>query len=221
MDERLNHLPCGYMSLNPDYIITSMNQTLLSLTGHDREDMLGQKLDRLLTAQSRVFFQIYFPPLISLNHRVEEMYLLLKTKGEDKLPVLLNAALYEQDGEVLIDCILLPLRRRLEYEKQIQEAEARANKAAQKVRALHHDIDAGQKTLAQLTSKIEALPLVTDEFIQSFQSIGLPVYVYSVYDQGGEPLNYGAIMDWNEHYFYVEGKAYSRKAYIFLVTKID
>lgn len=84
------------------------------------------------------FFQIYFLPLMKLNRGVEEMYLTFKTSSGEPLPVLLNASAVERDGEWVYDCMLMPMRRRMEYEQQIQQAESASNRAREELERIEN-----------------------------------------------------------------------------------
>jgi phosphoserine phosphatase RsbU/P len=156
MDERLNHAPCGYLSLTEDHNILAVNQTLLSLLGYDREALSGCRFESILTRSSRIFYQIYFFPLIRLNGKVEEMYLTLRAADGLNVPVLLNAVRREQNGVFFHECVLLALRRRLEYEEQIAKSEKAAEKAKKEVLRLQRELQDRQMELHELEAELHA-----------------------------------------------------------------
>ncbi|MCZ8537326.1 hypothetical protein M9R32_09055 [Paenisporosarcina quisquiliarum] len=64
MEEQLNLAPCGYLVMNQSFHVLEMNQTL--------QDMLGVEdspvhLHDILTTPSRIYFQTYFAPSITIH----------------------------------------------------------------------------------------------------------------------------------------------------------
>ncbi|CAM4197886.1 PAS domain-containing protein [Paenibacillus tarimensis] len=156
MDERLNSAPCGFVSLTESLNIAEVNTTLLALLGYREPTLLmGQPFNLMLTNPSRIFFNIYFTPLSTLNSRVDEMFLTLQSSTGDKLPVLLNAVRCEIDGDMRYECVLFPIRRQMEYEQQINKAENAAAKANYKLELLQASIVNKQQIAARLEAQIE------------------------------------------------------------------
>ena len=116
MDEQLNFLPCGYLVLTDDGLILEINETLLSLIGYSLDELYNQHVNSILTRSSQFFFQIYFFPMIKLQHKVEEMYITLKSKEEEDIPILLHAFRTERVGKFINDCVFTPMKQRYEYE---------------------------------------------------------------------------------------------------------
>lgn len=114
-------------------VIQDVNATLCRMLGYEKRGICGSSFESLLTRSSQIFFQIYFLPLMKLNRGVEEMYLTFKTSSGGTLSVLLNASAAERDGEWVYDCMLMPLRRRTEYEQQIQQAESASKHAREEL----------------------------------------------------------------------------------------
>jgi phosphoserine phosphatase RsbU/P len=129
MDEQLNYAPCGFITLTKEGIILSINKTLLQILNHSSSNLIGQHVQTIFTSSSRIFFQLYFIPLISVKHRIEEMFLTLASNNDDEIPVLINASLYEDKEQPVITCIIIPMHRRNEYEEQLLIAKKRAEDA--------------------------------------------------------------------------------------------
>lgn len=119
MDEQLNFLPCGYLVLTDDGLILEINETLLSLIGYSLDELYNQHVNSILTRSSQFFFQIYFFPMIKLQHKVEEMYITLKSKEEEDIPILLHASRTERVGKFINDCVFTPMKQRYEYENAL------------------------------------------------------------------------------------------------------
>ena len=157
MNDTLNRIPCGYLALFEDNKISAINQTLLDMLGYDRFVLSGASIDSILSNSSRIFFRIYFTPLILLNTKVNEMFLTLMTSMGEEIPVLLNAVRREIDGEIRHECVLFPIHRQMEYEQQITRAEAAANKTRRELQLLQAELDDKQRALSNLKEQIEAI----------------------------------------------------------------
>lgn len=119
MNEQLDHAPCGFVTLSKDGILLSINRTLIQLLKYGAEQLVGQHINVILTGSAQVFFQLYFLPLITVQHRVEEMYLSLANENGEEIPVLMNASLSQNPDDGVITCVIIPMRKRNEYENQL------------------------------------------------------------------------------------------------------
>ncbi|WP_052087878.1 PAS domain-containing protein [Paenibacillus wynnii] len=155
MNDTLNRIPCGYLSLMDDNKISAVNQTLLDLLGYDYVALRGLSIDSILSNSSRIFFRIYFTPLILLNTKVNEMFLTLMSSSGEEIPVLLNAVRREIDGSVHHECVVFPIHRQMEYEQQINRSETAANKARGQLQLLQSALQDKQRSLSILKAQIE------------------------------------------------------------------
>lgn len=152
MDERLDHAPCGYLSMDQNRTIRIVNATFCRLLEYEKQGIIGISFESLLTRSSQIFFQIYFLPLIKLNHHVDEMYLMMKTGSGGTLPVLLNAVIREREDEPVYDCVLFPMQRRKEYELQIEQAEKAYHKAKDELQRMEQELKNIRSELASLSN---------------------------------------------------------------------
>ncbi len=169
MDEQLNYAPCGYLSLADDGTIMTINETLLQLLGCDLFDVQGRHVDLILTVPSRLFYQLYFFPMISLHKKVEEMYLTLKSKSDQEIPVLINALRKNRSGVQVNDIIITQMHRRAEYEHQLLKAKKASEEAGRiksetiaELNQLQKDLKSKQKELQELNAQLQILA-ETDE----------------------------------------------------------
>jgi phosphoserine phosphatase RsbU/P len=143
MDEQLDHAPCGFLTLSEDGIILSINHTLLKILDYTQNPLRGQHINSILTVPARLFFQFYFFPLIKLEQKVEEMYIsLVSSKGEE-IPVLINALQKRGKETSVLECILIPMRKRNEYENELLLAKK--------------ETEAALKAKGQANAKLEAI----------------------------------------------------------------
>ncbi|MFL6256541.1 MAG: PAS domain-containing protein, partial [Pyrinomonadaceae bacterium] len=129
MDELLNNAPCGFLSLDDDGRVLAVNATLLNWLGYEERELSGRHFETLLPAGGRIFYQTHFFPLLKLHGRAEEVYLSLRTRAGDDVPVLANAARRERDGSAVNDCVLVPMRQRRRFEDELLAAKREAEEA--------------------------------------------------------------------------------------------
>ncbi|WP_407944542.1 PAS domain S-box protein [Paenibacillus xylanivorans] len=119
MDIQLDVAPCGYFSIADSGIIQSINQTLLTLLGYERNELLGRHIEATMSVTNKLFFHTYFYPYIQLYGHVDEMYFSFRTSDQQDVPVLLNGVRQTRNGESVIDCVVVVMRKRIEHEKDI------------------------------------------------------------------------------------------------------
>ncbi|WNS42390.1 sensor domain-containing diguanylate cyclase [Paenibacillus sp. MMS20-IR301] len=159
MDKRLEYAPCGYVAITHEGMITEMNQTFLDSMGYEREDLAGKHLESLMSKANRLVFHSYFYPNINLNGHVDELFLSLKDHNGQSIPYILNGRRYENEGIEIIDCVLVQMAKRMDYEqelrsakKQIEEAYWEKDQALAKLKQLHTEIEQKQSELLELNA---------------------------------------------------------------------
>lgn len=178
MDEQLNQAPCGFLTLTKDGIILSVNETLLRVLDYTSDELIDQHINSILTKSTRIFFHLYFMQLVTVQHRVEEMYLSLNAKNEEETPVLINAVLNEQQGQQVIACIIVPIRKRNEFENQLLIAKKVAEDAFKEKEKAHlqlevalQDLEANQKELLEINKQNQKYNLDTYRELQLAKKI--------------------------------------------------
>lgn len=138
--EILNDLPCGYISIDDSGMILASNQPLLDLLDFTREEIHLSHIDAILTEPSRLFYQLYFLPMIKVQGKVNEMYITLSTKSGKEVPVLLNAKRKMGSGSSLNDCIFISMYKRNEFEDEIIKAKKEAERANKELQLKHEEL---------------------------------------------------------------------------------
>lgn len=129
MDDLLNHAPCGFLSFTDDGKIALVNATLLKILGYESEDLQGQPVETIFSIASRIFHQTHFFPLLKMRGKADEIFLSLRTKSGDDVPVLINAIRQKRKRQTFNDCVFMSMQRRHEYEEQILFAKKTAEQA--------------------------------------------------------------------------------------------
>ena len=129
MDKLLNTAPCGFVSFIDDGSITWINATGLAILGNEAADVQGHHIHAILSLVSRFFFQTHVFPLIMLKGKADEIYLSLRSKAGEDVPVLLNAIRQKRNDQYVNDCVFMPIHQRNEYEDQVLKLKKVAEEA--------------------------------------------------------------------------------------------
>jgi diguanylate cyclase (GGDEF)-like protein/PAS domain S-box-containing protein len=159
MDERLEYAPCGYLSITHEGIIVDMNHTFLDLMGYTREALLHKHVESIMSKANQLVFHSYFYPNINLHGHVEELFLSLRDGAGQPVPHILNGRRFILDGAEVIDCVLVQMGKRIDYEqelrlakKQMEEAYLEKEEALAKLKQIHTEIEQKQAELLELNA---------------------------------------------------------------------
>jgi len=130
VDPLLDTAPCGFVSFTDDGRVRSVNATFLEMLGLSQAELLGQHIETVLSNGARISYQTLFFPLLRLEGRADEIFLLLRAKDGSDVGAIGNAVRRQRDGEWVTDCMFLRLRER----KKFEDALLRAKKAADEAR---------------------------------------------------------------------------------------
>lgn len=157
MDRRLREAPCGFISFDNNGYIIEVNETFLKLTGYKEEELVGNHIESLLTKANKMIFHSYFYPNINLHGHIEELFINFRNQDGESLPYLMNARVFEQDDLKRIDCILVQMKKRIDYElelrltkRQMEEAYVEKNKALEKLEEIYNQIEKKQLELMEI-----------------------------------------------------------------------
>ncbi|WP_413372846.1 diguanylate cyclase [Paenibacillus taichungensis] len=164
MDIQLDMAPCGYFSISDSGIIRTVNQTLLTMLGYERNELMGRHIESTMSVTNKLFFHTYFYPYIQLYGHVNEMYFTFRTSDQQDVPVLLNGIRQTRDGESVVDCVVVVMRKRIEHEKDImntktklQELYQATNEANQELERLHEEYKVKQQALIKVNDQLETM----------------------------------------------------------------
>lgn len=170
MPDSLDTVACGFIVLADDGTMVEVNQTLVDLLGYTKHELLGWHVEKILPPGARIFYQTYLFPLLKVQSAVEEMYLTLRTKGGDDVPVLLNGKRREREGRPVSECIVVRMIQRHEYEDQLLQArrlaEASSAAKAKFLSMMSHDLRTPLTTIygnAQMLASENFGPLTAEQ----------------------------------------------------------
>ncbi|MDH6428954.1 PAS domain S-box protein [Paenibacillus odorifer] len=164
MDDRLKYAPCGYVSITHEGMILDVNQTFLDGMGYQQVDLVNKHFESIMSTANKLIFHSYFYPFINLNGHVEELFINLKDSKGQAVPYLLNGRRLECEGVEVIDCILVQMGKRIDYElelrsakKQIEEAYWEKDQALAKLKQIHLEIEQKQAELLEMNAVLVEL----------------------------------------------------------------
>jgi signal transduction histidine kinase len=152
--------PFGQLTFDDDSVILRVNTTLAHWLEYEPTELSGQRLDRIVEGGSRLFFQSQFLPILKLQERLEEVYLSLRTKGGQLVPMLINAVRRTGPLRPMNDLAAVRMRQRARLEDELLQARKLAEQAN----------DAKAKFLAvmshELRTPLQTISLSTDLMLE-------------------------------------------------------
>lgn len=124
----LDCAPCGLLRTGRYGDILQANLTFCRWLGYSREELLGRKLQDLLTIGGRIFHQTHLAPLMQMQGSVSEVKLEMVRRDGEPLPMVLNAQRHQEAGETWIDVAVFVARDRDKYERELVLARKRLEK---------------------------------------------------------------------------------------------
>ncbi|MES2772934.1 MAG: ATP-binding protein [Bacteroidota bacterium] len=170
MQDLYKDIPCVYFASSDDGSIIEANETLCHFLGNTRQELIGRKLESIFTLATRIFQQTHFYPLLQLKGHAEEIYITLKAKDGEELPVLINATRKEKDGQTRLHFAGIPVNQRKKFEDEIIAAKKAAEKALVENTALKTAQEALQKHAEELDTQI-ALTTLRNQQLQQLNHL--------------------------------------------------
>ncbi len=126
------HAPCGYLSVDPDWLILRVNQTFLDWTGFRADDLVGVKrFPDLLSVGGRIYHETHCAPLLRMQDELREIAGDIVCADGRRMPTLFNAVLKRDErGEpLLIRTTVFDATDRRRYEQELLAARDRERAA--------------------------------------------------------------------------------------------
>ncbi|HET6652240.1 MAG TPA: SpoIIE family protein phosphatase [Nocardioides sp.] len=139
--------PCGFLSVTPTGTIVKVNDTFLTWTGFQRDDLVGRRrFVDLLTPGGKLYHETHYMPLLQMQGQVREVALEVVVADGERMPTLVNAALERNaDGDPrVIRIVVFDATERRRYERELLLAKQRAEASEGQARELAQTL---QRTL--------------------------------------------------------------------------
>jgi sigma-B regulation protein RsbU (phosphoserine phosphatase) len=161
-EDLYENAPCGYLSMVADGRIFKANAVLGGWTGFTGGELVGKRIQDLLTVGSRIFYETHTAPELNLQGFVNEAFLELRTASGDILPVM-AFAVQRRDPEGLALFTRLAIVKageRRRYEQQLIEARNAADtarKQSQRLEAATQDLLKRERETSELREQFIAV----------------------------------------------------------------
>jgi sigma-B regulation protein RsbU (phosphoserine phosphatase) len=136
MQNLFDHAPCLYFSSSDDGTLLEVNDRLCSALQYQREELIGKKYDILFTIATRIFQQTHFFPLLRLQGHANEIYISLRRKDKEQIPVLMNAERKIIDDKPVNLYVGIIVQNRKRFEEELIAAKKEAENALNENTAL-------------------------------------------------------------------------------------
>ncbi|WP_205665167.1 ATP-binding protein [Caldimonas tepidiphila] len=124
--------PCGLLSFSDDGTVVHADDRLHQWLETPSGELLGCRLEKLMSRPSWVFHNTHFFPLLRMHGKADEIHLTLRTALGAELPVMVSAVREpREDGPAHNHCSVMTMRRRKEFEAALVEARKGAEAATQ------------------------------------------------------------------------------------------
>jgi serine/threonine-protein kinase RsbW len=150
-EELYDAAPCGYLSTHPDGLLAKVNQTFLTWTGYQRDELVGRlRFLDLLAPGSRIYHETHYAPLLRMQGSVQEIAFDLVRADGTRFPVLVNSRLRNDDGgrPLLALTTVFDASDRKKYERELLLARRKAEQYAERLAIL-------QLSVAELAAAAE------------------------------------------------------------------
>lgn len=129
MQNLSNQAPCLYFSSADDGTLLEVNDRLCEVLQYDPDELIGKKNEIIFPIATRIFQQTHFFPLLKMQGHAEEIYISLKRKDGEEIPVLINAE-RKIIGETAVSRhVGIIVYNRKKFEEELITARKQAEKA--------------------------------------------------------------------------------------------
>jgi sigma-B regulation protein RsbU (phosphoserine phosphatase) len=162
----LDKAPCIYISAKDDGTIVDVNENTCTTLGYTKEQLLSAKLDSIFTLATRIFQQTHLFPLLKMQSTAAELFITLQTKGNDHVPVLLNAERKIINEAAVNTYIGIVVLNRKKFEDELVAAKKAAESALHENSALIQAKEELQAHAEQLDQQMQVVNKQNEELKQ-------------------------------------------------------
>ena len=156
---RIHRAPCGYLVFDDGQVIRDVNVEGATSLEYEPDELIDKPLGTILSAEVRMFFSAYAFPLLAETGRADEIYVSMRKRSGQDLPVLINMSRWTSADGGLNEGVFLPIRRRHIFERELAQAHEREASAQAATRRAVADAERLASGL-ELSERLAALGLM-------------------------------------------------------------
>ena len=143
LDELYERAPCGYLTTTVSGTIVRVNTTLLEWLGRTREEVIGRRLQTLLTPGARVFYETYCAPQLRRVGMVRQTSMDLRRADGGRLAALIAwRPIRSAEGAVAgVRVLVVNATERRSYESELIAEREQAKATAEALRELNETLE--------------------------------------------------------------------------------
>lgn len=131
MRRRIDHAPCGILTITTEGQIHYVNETLCQLLNRSKKDILGKHVETFMSVANRLMFHTHFYPYIQINGQVDELLMSLQCVDGHNIPVSISGKKHQIGDTVVVDCVCIPMTKRFDYEQELRNVRSRLEEVIQ------------------------------------------------------------------------------------------
>src|SRR5689334_4944088 len=163
MDERFENIPAAIFSFDDSGIIFEANRVFEEMLGSSPGALKGSRLNDILAAAERIYYQTHFFPALKLQGKLDEIYLkFLAMDRASEVPVLLNVRRQETGNVFQNRCVAMRLTLRQRHQDEIlrakREAEVANDAKAKFISMMSHELRTPLQSIFGYASLIKSDP---------------------------------------------------------------
>ncbi len=118
--------PFFYFSVNTDGMLANVNATLCENLGYKKDELAGEKQDKIFTISTRIFIQTHLLPLLQMQGNTDEIFMTLLSRNKEHIPLLFNIEKKIIDNKTLLLFAGIPVKNRKKFEEELIAAKKNA-----------------------------------------------------------------------------------------------
>jgi sigma-B regulation protein RsbU (phosphoserine phosphatase) len=132
----LDDLPCGYVEMAPDGVITAANSQFLRLVDRPAAEVVDQlTLQSMLAVGDRIYYETHYRPTLQMQGHIHEIAFELVRPDGDRVPILVSSNT-SGGRRPVTRTIVFEARDRRRYENELLRARHAAEEAEEQSRSL-------------------------------------------------------------------------------------
>ena len=162
----LENLPCGCIVFDRNGKITYANPAICEMLDYTSAELSGLSLELILTISSRIFAQTHLFPILTLEGKANEIFLNLKPKAGNAVPVMVNVKSSQENGLTSYVGTFATIWERQKYETELILAKKELEKAHRESAEFQKLEKEFESKHQQLDSNLSLLMQRTEEYLQ-------------------------------------------------------